>query len=298
MTSANLRGVILMVLSMAAFAASDGVIKALAGAIPAGQLIALTGMAAAVIFLGACLVTSGRPRLAHLAHPTVSLRVLSEIIGAMAYVTALTLIPLSSATAIAQSAPLFTVALAAILLKEQVGPRRWIAIFVGLAGVLLILRPGLQGFQPAGLLALLGAAMLACRDVLSRLVPRHISNVEIGFWGFLAQIPGGWLLLHLTGATPGPLDGSTLPALAGISALVALAVYFITAAMRAGEVSAIAPFRYTRLVFAMVIAMLIFGERPDTLTWLGAAIVVGTGLYTLWREARAMRPANAGADRR
>lgn len=283
----NLRGAILMTLAMAGFALEDMFIKALAGAMPVGQILLLLGLGGALAF-GWRAQKQGQPVFARAARSRIILiRNLLELIGTVCFVLGFVLASLATASAILQAAPLLVTLGAVLFLGEKVGWRRWSAILVGFSGVLLIIRPGASAFEPASLFAVVGVMGLAGRDVATRLVPRSVSSMVLSAWAFGMMVPAGVFLMLVMGTPP------VLPSLVQAAALIAalgigvLAYYAIVAAMRVGEISAVTPFRYTRLLFALIIAVLVFGERPDGLTLVGAAIIVGAGLFTLWRERSA-----------
>jgi drug/metabolite transporter (DMT)-like permease len=163
-----------------------------------------------------------------------------------------------------------------------VGWRRWSAVLVGFIGVLIILRPGVEGFSALSLLAVAGMLGFAGRDLATRAAPKVLSNRQLGLAGFaMLSLAGVILLARSGGATLPDLHGIGL--LAGTAAFGILAYHALTGAMRTGEVSFVTPFRYSRIVFAMVLAVFVFGERPDAATLLGSALIVASGLYTLAR---------------
>jgi drug/metabolite transporter (DMT)-like permease len=220
-----------------------------------------------------------------LASPAVLIRCLFEVMGRLFYTLAIALTPLSSASAILQAAPLVVVGGAALIFGEKVGLRRWMAILAGFAGVLVILRPGVEGFTPLSLLAVLGMLGFAGRDLATRAAPPALSNLQLGVYGFAMMVPTGALLLAFTGEAvwPGPAAALNLAA----ATVVGVAAYYaLTAAMRTGDVSVVTPFRYTRLLFALVFGILVFAERPDAATLIGSAMIVGSGLYTLLSARR------------
>jgi drug/metabolite transporter (DMT)-like permease len=207
-------------------------------------------------------------------------------VGTIGFVTAIALIPLSTASAILQATPLFVTLGAALFLQESVGWRRWTAILVGFCGVLLIIRPGLEGFTWQSLFALQGVVGLGIRDLATRRVPRTTSSLQLSFWAFLVLIPASGLMIWANGEVIAAPDAITLVYFA-IALLIGIGAYYsIVAAMRLGEISFVSPFRYSRILFALVIGISVFGERPDAMTLTGAAIIVGSGIYTLWREQR------------
>lgn len=213
------------------------------------------------------------------------LRSLAEVVGRLSYTLAIALTSLSSASAILQATPLVVAAGAVVFFGERVGWRRWLAIGLGFAGVLLILRPGLSGFEPASLFAVIGTLGFAGRDLATRAAPKDMSNPKLGFLGFAMLVLAGVIALAWTGGAhwPSPRNWLEIAAATGIGVLAYAA---LSGAMRAGEISVIAPFRYTRLVFAMVLGVLVFGERPDSLTLIGSAIIIVSGVFTLLRSRK------------
>ena len=282
----NLRGAILMVLAMALFAVEDMFIKLVSDTLSVGQILTMLGLGGSVAFGSVVIAQRGALFSRAMFTPAIIVRAAGEVIGTLGFVSAISLTPLSSASAILQATPLVVTLGAALFLGEQVGWRRWAAVLIGLSGVLLIIRPGLDSFEPLSVLALLGVLGLAMRDLGTRRVPAGISSMQLSFLGFLVIIPAGIGLMLATGTAwtgPGPRGWGLMAAALGIGLF---AYYAIVVAMRMGEVSFVTPFRYSRLIFAMVIGVAVFGERPDTLTLCGAAIIVGSGIYTVWRERK------------
>ncbi len=279
----NLRGIVLMVASMAGFAIEDMFIKWAAADLPTGQILLLLSVFGTPFFAFMAW-RQGTSIWARAAlHPAVIWRNIGEMVGTAGFVTALALTPLTTATAIFQATPLVVTLGAALFLGETVGWRRWTAIAVGFCGVVLIIRPGVDGFDINSLWSILAVIGLSARDVATRRIPQTISTFQLAAWGFLAVgILGGGMLATSGGATwlSAPQTGYIFGALAfGIGAYWA-----ITLATRLGEVSVITPFRYSRLVFALIIGAVVFSERPDVITLSGAALIIGSGLYTVARE--------------
>jgi drug/metabolite transporter (DMT)-like permease len=212
------------------------------------------------------------------------LRSLCELAGRLFYTLAIVLVPLTTATAILQAAPLVVVAGAAVLLGERVGPWRWAAVAAGLCGVMLILRPGVEGFDALSLLAVLGMLGFAGRDLATRAAAPGLSHLQMGVAGFAMLALAGAILWAAEGRAVWP-DGWTAAQVAGGAGFAVAAYHALTIAMRTGEVGAVTPWRYTRLVFALVLGFVVFGERPDALMLIGAAIVVASGVVTLARRA-------------
>lgn len=282
----NIRGAVLMVLAMAGFALEDMFIKLLADAVSVGQILTMLGIGGSLAF-GAVVVARGEALFARtmLSYPIV-LRGLGDLIGALAFVSAIVLTPLSSASAILQATPLAVTLGAAVFLGEPVGWRRWSAIFVGLIGVLLIIRPGLDSFEVLSLLALLAVFALALRDLATRRTPASITTMQLSFLGFVVIIPAGILLMIFTGSQVVALNATEWIYISAALGIGLFAYYAIVAAMRVGDVGFVTPFRYLRLVFALVIGVSVFGESPDALTLIGAAIIVASGIYTILRERK------------
>ena len=283
----NIKGSLFMILAMAGFAVEDMFLKCAASrGVPVGLILILFGTGGALIF--ASLVARQHDPLfpRHALHRAIAAKSAAEILGRLFFTLALAYGTLSATTAILQATPLVVVAGAALLFGEKVGWRRWAAICVGLAGVLVILRPGLDAFTLPSLFAVLGMLGFAGRDLGTRAAPKSLSGAQLGLYGFLVMIPTGAGLLLWQGniATPTPA-GVGFVALGTVFGVCAYAA--LTNAMRTGEVSVVTPFRYTRLLFGIGFGLLIFGERPDLLTWIGSAVVLSTGLYTMLRERRA-----------
>lgn len=281
----NLRGIFLMVAAMAGFALEDMFIKRASVNLPVGQILMILGAGGGAIF--AALTLRGGTRLwsrALLTGP-VLLRNTGEVVGTTGFVLAVALIPISTASAILQATPLAVTLGAALFLGEQVGWRRWSAIAVGFAGVLIVIRPGMAGFDPNALFAVLGVIGLSVRDLATRRCPRTVTTMQLSAYGFLLMIPVGAILL-VFGDAPRQPGVPDMLGLGGAMVVGTLAYYALVEAVRIGDVSVVTPFRYSRLVFALIVGVVVFAERPDGVTLLGAGLIIGSGLYTFMRERR------------
>jgi drug/metabolite transporter (DMT)-like permease len=278
----NLRGSLLMVAAMAGFAFEDMFLKLAGRAIPVGQMLILFGLVGTLAFAALTRARGQRVLVSALTSRAILIRAAFEVTGRLGYVLALVFTDLSSASAILQATPLVVVAGAAVIFGEKVGWRRWLAITVGFIGVLVILRPATDAFVPASLFAVTGMLGFAGRDLATRAAPAGISNLQLGTYGFFVLIPTGAVVLAVTGGAVWP-DPAAALALAGACGVGVVAYYWLTAAMRVGEVSVVTPYRYSRLLFALALGAVIFGERPDSLTLIGSGIVIGSGLYTIIR---------------
>lgn len=291
----NPAATLLMVGSMAAFAVEDLFLKRAAMALPPGQVIAMTGAAGAMVFW-IIAALRGQPILTMRALTGAPLiRALSEAGATIFYVTALALIPLSINSALLQASPLVVTMGAALVLGEPVGWRRWAAICVGFAGVLIVLKPWDAAFEIAGLFTVLAVVILAARDLATRAMPADIGTFQLTTWAYLALVPAGLLLMAVSSDPPAPVNATRWLDL-GLALVSGLFGYYaVTAAMRIGEVAVVAPFRYTRLVFALLLAVTVLGERLDGLTLIGTALIIGAGIYTFARER--LRAKAAAASR-
>lgn len=281
----NLRGAAFMVASMAGFAVEDMFLKSAAREMPLGQVILIVGLCGVVVFS-----LMARLRGEAILHPVMLTKPLLirsgfEVSGRLFYSLAIALTPLSTTSAILQATPLFVVAAAALMFNEKVGWRRWSAVFVGFVGVLIILRPGLEGFSVLSLLAVAGMIGFAGRDLATRAAPKVLSNRQLGIAGFAMLALAGSIVLAFTGGAVIP--GATgFALLAGNAVFAILGYHALTSAMRTGEVGFVTPFRYTRLIFAMILAVVVFHEQPDLFTLIGSALIAASGIYTLIRGNR------------
>lgn len=298
MKTDNLRAAAILALAMLVFAIEDALIKELATDLPVSQVLGFIALVGLVVFGGLMVARGERFWTRALLDPAVMMRNATEALASVAIVLALALTELSTTAAIMQAAPLFLTLGAVIWLKEPVGWRRSTAIALGFLGVLLVLRPGFDGFQPASLWAILAAAGFAVRDLVTRRVPPGIGSLQLSAAAFAALLVASALMAVLLGEAP-VVPGARSAGLAMACGVVTVSGYaLLVRATRLGEASLLAPVRYARLVFALALAVMVFGERLNLVTIAGAAIIVGSGLYTVLREARLGRrraPAPAGA---
>jgi S-adenosylmethionine uptake transporter len=228
----------------------------------------------------------------------IAVRTLAEVVAAWFFLTALFNMPFANVTAILQAAPLAVALAAAVVLKEPVGWRRMVAIGIGFAGVMLIVRPGADGFTIYSIYVLLAVAAVVARDLATRRMSRDVPSFFVALSGAVGVTLFGGVGSLFVDWTP--IDGRDLLLLAGSVVFIVAAYLFSVMVMRVGEIGFVAPFRYTSLVIALVIGWAVFAEWPDTLTLIGAGVVVATGLFTIWREqvqARRRRTAPAQSGR-
>ncbi|SDO30358.1 S-adenosylmethionine uptake transporter [Lutimaribacter pacificus] len=284
----NFKGALLMMASMAAFTLNDTFVKALSGELPLFQLLFLRGiLTTALVGLLAWRLGALSRRIPRRDWQLVGLRLVAEIGAAYFFLTALFNMPLANVTAILQSLPLVVTLSAALLFSEPLGWRRLSAILIGLCGVLLIVRPGTEGFTLYSVYALIAVGFVTMRDLCTRrlspetpsmLVTFLTSGAVMVFFG-LGSVVDSWV----------PLDGGAALKIVGASVMVFGGYLFSIMVMRVGEISFVTPFRYTGLIWALVLGWAVFGDWPAPVTMMGAAIVVGSGIFMLYRERQLSR---------
>ncbi len=282
----NLRAAAILTLAMFVFAIEDALIKTLARGLPVSEVLGFIAITGVIAFGGLMWLRGERFWTRALVAPAVMMRNATEAIASVAIVLALALTELSTTAAIMQAAPLFLTLGAVFWLKEPVGWRRSTALALGFLGVLMVIRPGLDGFQPASVWAVFAAAGFAVRDLVTRRVPAGMGSLQLSAAAFVALLVASVLMALVLGERPVMPDVRQAVLLLGCGAVTVTGYTLLVRATRLGEASLLAPVRYARLVFALVLAVVVFGERPGLLTFAGAAIIVGSGCYTVWREAR------------
>ncbi|SNR98035.1 DMT family transporter [Antarctobacter heliothermus] len=285
-----LRAISLMILSMALLAGADAFFKLATHAAPIGQVMTLVSIGGTALFIGLARIMGVALWTRAALHPMVLLRNLFEIIGAIGMVVGLKHIPLPVFAAIIQAGPLVVTLGAALFLKEQVGWRRWLAVGVGIVGMLMVIRPFGTSFSGWELFAVMGITALSARDLVTRMSPPEIPALAISTWGFGATVLPG-LALWMLATTPSSFGAAALWPILGAVLVTTSGYLAITTAMRMAPASIVAPFRYSRLVFTTGLGMLIFGDRPDFWTIAGSALILVAGLYTFLRERRLARAA-------
>ena len=277
-----------MMMSMACFAVEDTFIKLLSARLPATQILFSIGFGGALITLVLAIVLNVNLADKILLNKHVISRTIADLFGALSFTSAMVLIPMSLLASILQATPLFVTLGAAILLGEKVGWRRWSAIFIGFLGVIIILQPGYGSFQLASLLGLAAVLCLALRDIVTRDMATEIPTLTVTFYACLAMGSAGFIAYPFFGP---PIMPTTYEAIILIcAAIIGLTGYFLLVlATRKGDVSVIAPFRYSRLLFSLGLASLILGEKLTLPILLGGLLVVSSGIYTFGRERRLVK---------
>lgn len=281
--AANIRGAVLMIVSTLTFVANDTVMKFVVQELPLYESMALRG-AFVLPLLVAYALYSGALSLRIPRHDrgTLALRTVADVVSSVLYLLALQQMPLANLSAIIQSLPLLVTLAAAVFFGERLGPWRIGAILVGFVGVLIILRPGTAAFDVWSALAVAAVLLIALRDMVTRRFDAAVSSTTISIYA-----AGSVMLFALAMA---PTEDWRLPTVAetGLlmlsAALITVGYMTAIATMRVGEISFVAPFRYSSLIWAVMFGLLVFGEWPDLWTQIGSALIVAAGLLTIWRE--------------
>lgn len=285
----NTRGILAMNAAMFGFICNDTLMKATTAVLPLGEILFARSLIATVIVAVVVAWTGVWRDARRLVDPLMAMRLVGEIGATVTYVTALVHMPIGNVSAVFQTTPLAITAGAAIFLAEPVGWRRWSAIAVGFAGVLLIVRPGADGFNSYALLVLGSVACVVLRDLATARLPRDLPTSLVSLATSVVVAATGLAIAPFE-TLFSPIDTWRSPELWSLAALTGAACFLLIGyvmlivAMRLGDMSAIAPFRYVLLVWSFIFGFLFFGDRPDGPTLVGAAIVVASGLYTLHRE--------------
>jgi len=283
--SPNLQGAVYMMGSMAAFTFNDASVKLLAPEMPLFQIIFLRGVLTTGLIIGLAYAMGLRTlRIPSGDRWLVAGRTLAELGGMVSFLTALLHMPLANISAFLMSLPLAVSLAAAVFLGEPVGWKRLLAILVGMVGVLMIVQPGTAGFNSYSLLVLLAVALFTARDIFTRQLSDAVPSLavavitagSVAIFGGLMMIPQDW-------AAVSPRGGMLVVLASGFIIVGYLLSIMV---MRVGEVSFVAPFRYTMLIWALALGWYLFGDWPDTLTLVGAGVVVATGIFTIYRESR------------
>jgi drug/metabolite transporter (DMT)-like permease len=293
--SPNTRGSLAMVGSMAGFTINDALTKLVSLEMNFGQVMLLRGCFA-IVLIG--LLTWSRDALRPvktLLQVPILLRAVGEAGGTVSFLMAITHLPLANTSAIFQAMP-FTVTLgAALVFGEQVGWRRWIAIAIGFVGVLIVVQPGSAGFNEFSIFALISVAFCTLRDLATKRIASDIPTLFVTMaTTVIIAIVGGLIIAPLGGWTPPSTRALALLAAAAVVLLVGYQCAIL--AVRLGEISVVAPYRYTALPWAMLLGYLVFGDVPDPAMIAGAAIIVSSGLYMFYRESLRSRSARLAAD--
>ncbi len=285
----NLRGILSISAANLLFLINDTLIKLASTEMPLGEILFVRGLFATGLLIPAVILTGARRSLKKTANQAVFWRTVAEVLSAIFYIFALFHIPIANANAILQVIPLVVTASAAMFLGEAVGWRRWSAIAVGFAGVLVVIRPGLAGFDAYSLLVLVAVGFIALRDMTTRIMPRGIPALLVALITAIAVCLSGPLFALLFA------EHWSMPGASGVALNLGAAVFliggYLTAIdfMRHGDIAVVAPFRYTVILWAILVGYIVWREVPDAAMIAGSTLVIASGVYTVHRERRIAR---------
>lgn len=289
--SENVRGIVAMLAAMGSLIVNDCFIKLAVAELPAGEAIFLRGLFTTLLCAGMVAATSGAGALRELGARGVPPRAAADVAATFFYLNALFNMPIADATAILQFTPLAITAGAALFLAAPVGWRRWLATVAGLVGVLVIVRPFGEGFNPYSVLALAAVVFVAARDLLVRRVSPSVPALVIATASAVAVTVAS---LGLAGVETWQAPSlQTLMLLVGAGFGLVGGYYWIVVAMRSGDIAVVAPFRYSIILYAVLAGFVVWGEVPDAASWIGIGVVTAAGLYTFLRERRVAKAARA-----
>jgi drug/metabolite transporter (DMT)-like permease len=293
--SPNMRGSLLMAAAMAGFTMNDAITKAVSSEMNFGEIMLVRGVVAIALIATLAWHQGAMRPLRTLVMKPVALRVVGEVLGTVTFLAAIVHLPLANTAAIFQALPLAVTLGAALMFGEPVGWRRWLAIMSGFIGVLIIVRPGVEGFNQFSLFALVSVFFCAVRDLATRRIPAQVPSLFITLVTTVTvTIAGAAIIVPLGGWTPPSSRALGLLTLAAV--LLLIGYQCVIMALRSGDISAVAPFRYSALLWAMLLGYLVFGDLPDAMMVTGAAIIVLSGLYAFYRERIRHRPVAADAS--
>jgi drug/metabolite transporter (DMT)-like permease len=291
--SANRVGILAMIVAMACFIVNDALVKYASQTMAAAQLIFVRGVVASVLVLAVAQAMGATRRIRETARGWVAVRAVVDAVATVLFLVSLFHLPLANATAINMTSPLFITLLAAMFIGERLGPARWLAVGIGFVGVLLIIQPQAEGFNVYALVCLLATVLLSVRDLLTRRVPPRVPSILITLSNSFAVTLLAGALSLIEGWRP--YGAFELGLLAVAAVFLSTAYYLIVVSTRRGDLSLVAPFRYTALLFATIAGFVVWGETPNALGWCGIALVIASGIYVL-RASRRARAAPVAPD--
>jgi drug/metabolite transporter (DMT)-like permease len=282
-----LLGIAAMCVAMFGFVTNDAQVKLASEFLPLGEIIFLRGVVATVLVMALVIATGQAAQWRHLRDRALALRTIGDVGATVLFLNALIHLPLANATIVLQTVPLAVTAAGALILKEHVGWRRWTAVGIGLTGVIIVIRPGLSGFDPYSLLALAAVLFITLRDLsTNRLRPGLPDLLVVAAAMPAVMLAGGVMGLAEDWIWP---DAQYLAEITGAGICLIIGHWFIIIALRSAPVSVTAPFGYTNVVWAVVLELILWGDHPKLLTLVGAGLVVGSGIYALYRERKVAR---------
>ena len=272
-----------MIISMVAFALADTLVKVTSQDASSAQIMFFL-IGGGLVLFGLIAKLQGHSLINKEAFaPILLLRYASEIIGMVGMVVALSKVPLATVGAITQATPLLVVIGAVLFLKEKVSWRRWSAIAFGFIGVILIVQPGTSDFDTSVLWAILAMVALSVRDLTTRLTPPNMASTSLATFTMIATIPFpiAWVLYNGERFFPATVNWWLVSLMI---VLGSIGYMLLITSIRMAEVSVVTPFRYTRILFLLILGIVVFDEQPNALVLAGAALIISSGIYMMWRE--------------
>ena len=269
---------------MACLVVNDTLMKHVGTAMSVPQLVLLRGCAAVLMVLIVAHLMGATPRLRRVLDRRVATRAAFDAAGTLLYLASLMHLPIANATAINLSAPLIVIVFAVVFLRERAGLQRWLAVGAGFAGVMLVIQPRADGFTAYALLCLAGTVFQAGRELLTRRIDPDVPSILVALASVGCVTAVAAVLTPLQGWQP--VTPSELGLLTIAAALLATGYYLLVTAMRLGEISLVAPFRYTALLVAVLMGYAVWGEVPNAMAWSGISLLLVSGIYLVHGERR------------
>ena len=279
----NLRAAGILATTMVLGVASDTILKFVFARLPVGEVAFLRGVVVCAALLLFLRLRGRLPQPRDCLQPATLARGCLELGGALTFFMGLRALPLATVITLVFAAPLISIGLGAVVLRERVDAQRWAAALVGFAGVLLIVRPGPASFEPAAIWPLLTALLMSLRDLLTRTIPPRVDSGTIAFTSAAVVTLGGMATLPLAWVTP---EAGELGLILAGGLLVAVTYQTLVIAFRIGDMSFLAPFRYVSIPLSALFGWIVFGDTPEWQVLAGAAVIVASGGYIFYRERR------------
>jgi drug/metabolite transporter (DMT)-like permease len=273
-----------MVSGMACLVVNDTAIKYVGQSMGVAQMILVRGVMAALMLAAVARAVGATARLPTLVDRMVATRVVFDCLTTFLFIVSLMHLPIGNATAINLGSPLIMALLAVVFLGEHPGFRRWLAIGAGFAGIVLVIQPRVDGFNAWSLICLAATLCQSVRDLLTRRIPSAVPTILVALAtvGFITTIAGGLALVQGWQ----PIGGFEIGLLAFAAAMLAAGYWLIINSMRYGEMTVVAPFRYSGLLVALATGFVVWGEVPSAVAWGGIALLLAAGVYLLHDERR------------
>jgi drug/metabolite transporter (DMT)-like permease len=285
----NLRGILAVLIGSTAYVLSDAMAKLLTAELPSSEIILVRGVIINMMMIAGVFILGASRPLSILFQPMMMVRLLGTGGATVFIILALRYLPLPTTTTVLQATPLIVTAGAAYFFGDKVGWRRAAAVCAGFLGVILIVKPGgMGGLGDAGFLILFALVCTTIRDLSTRGLPKDIPSIFVAAAGTVVSTVSGLVILPFDSAwvAPSAFAWTLMVVSAGF---IFVATVFMTVGLRVGEIAVVAPFRYVPVPLAILLGFWLWGDVPDSVAWLGMALVLGAGLYTLHRERASLR---------